>query len=40
MKKRNIEIATKNREKGQTLVYVKINRLHASRIESLELQVT
>jgi len=35
----NLEIAAKNREKSQPLVYVKVQRLRKYRIDGLELQV-
>ncbi len=36
---KNIEIAKANKEAGQPTVYVKVERLRASRIEGLTLQV-
>jgi len=36
---KNIELAEANKEPGQTIVYVRVERLRASRIESLSLQV-
>ncbi|MBI5193756.1 MAG: hypothetical protein HZA08_10000 [Nitrospirae bacterium] len=35
----NIELAEANKEPGQTIVYVKVARLRASRIEGLTLKV-
>jgi len=39
LSKKNREIAAGNREKGQPIVYVKVERLLKSRIDGLELQV-
>ncbi len=39
LSKINLDIATKNREKGQPIVYVKVQQLRKSRIDGLELQV-
>lgn len=36
---KNIELANTNKEAGQTLVYVRVEKLRASRIEGLSLQV-
>lgn len=36
---KNIELAEANKESGQSLVYVKVKKLRASRIEGLTLQV-
>ncbi|MEK7823182.1 MAG: DUF5647 family protein [Nitrospirota bacterium] len=36
---KNAELAKANREAGQPIVYVKVERLRASRIEGLTLQV-
>ena len=36
---KNIELAEANKEPGQSLVYVKVKKLRASRIEGLTLQV-
>lgn len=36
---KNIEIAKANIEKGQAMVYVRVKKLRASRIEGLSLQV-
>ena len=36
---KNIELAEANKEPGQSLVYVKVKKLRASRIEALTLQV-
>lgn len=36
---KNIELAEANKEPGQTIVYVKVEKLRASRIEGLSLQV-
>jgi hypothetical protein len=36
--KKNKEIAEANREKGQPIVYVRVKKLRASRIEGLTLQ--
>ncbi len=35
----NIQLAEANKDPGQTMVYVKVERLRASRIEGLTLQV-
>lgn len=35
----NMELAEANKEPGQTIVYVRVERLRASRIEGLTLQV-
>jgi len=35
----NIELAEANREEGQAIVYVRVKKLRASRIEGLTLQV-
>ncbi|GAB4413482.1 MAG: hypothetical protein OHK0032_09590 [Thermodesulfovibrionales bacterium] len=35
---KNLELALKNREEGQAIVYVKVQGLRTSRIEGLELQ--
>ncbi len=37
---KNLDLAIKNKEKGQTIVYVKVRSLRTSRIEGLELQFT
>ncbi len=37
--KKNRELAGANKEPGQTIVYVKVKKLRASRIEGLSLQV-
>ncbi len=37
--KKNRELAEANKEPGQTIVYVKVKKLRASRIEGLSLQV-
>ena len=37
--KKNRELAAANKEPGQTIVYVKVKKLRASRIEGLSLQV-
>jgi len=39
LSKINLEIATKNREEKQPVVYVRVQRLRKSRIEGLELKV-
>jgi hypothetical protein len=39
LSEKNIEIAKANQEKGQPIVYVKVERLRASRIEGLTLQI-
>lgn len=39
LSKRNMEIAVKNKEEGQPLVYVKVRSMRTSRIEGLVLQV-
>ena len=39
LSKTNLEIAERNREETQPVVYVKVHRLRKSRIESLELKV-
>jgi hypothetical protein len=36
----NLELASKNKEEGQAVVYVKVQSLRTSRIEGLELQFT
>lgn len=36
---KNIQLANANKESGQTLVYVRVEKLRASRIEGLTLQV-
>ncbi len=36
---KNIELAEANKEPGQSLVYVKVKKLRASRIEELTLEV-
>ena len=36
---KNIEIAKANTEEGQAIVYVRVKKLRASRIEGLSLQV-
>jgi hypothetical protein len=36
---RNIELAEANREPGQTIVYVRVEKLRTSRIERLTLQM-
>jgi len=36
---KNIELAKANKESGQTIVYVRVEKLRASRIEGLSLQV-
>jgi hypothetical protein len=36
---RNIELAEANREPGQAIVYVRVEKLHTSRIEGLTLRV-
>ena len=36
---KNIELANNNKEPGQTIVYVTVKRLRASRIEGVSLQV-
>ena len=36
---KNIELAEANKEPGQSLVYVKVEKLRASRIEGLTLQI-
>jgi hypothetical protein len=36
---KNMELAEANREAGQQIVYVRVERLRASRIEGLTLQV-
>ena len=36
---KNRELAEANKEPGQTIVYVRINKLRASRIEDLSLQL-
>ncbi len=36
---KNMELAEANKEPGQSLVYVKVKKLRASRIEGLTLQV-
>lgn len=36
---KNIELSEANKEAGQQIVYVKVERLRASRIEGLTLQV-
>jgi len=36
---KNIELAETNKEPGQSLVYVKVEKLRASRIEGLTLQI-
>ncbi len=36
---KNIELSESNKEPGQQIVYVKVERLRASRIEGLTLQV-
>jgi len=36
---KNIELALANREPGQAIVYVRVERLRASRIEGLTLQM-
>jgi hypothetical protein len=36
---KNMELAEANKEAGQQIVYVKVERLRASRIEGLTLQV-
>ncbi|MFZ3090231.1 MAG: DUF5647 family protein [Nitrospirota bacterium] len=36
---KNMELAEANKEAGQTIVYVRVERLRASRIEGLTLQV-
>jgi hypothetical protein len=36
---KNIELAEANKEAGQTIVYVKVEKLRISRIEGLSLQV-
>lgn len=36
---KNIELAEANKEPGQTIVYVKVERLRISRIEGLTLQI-
>jgi hypothetical protein len=36
---KNMELAESNREAGQQIVYVRVERLRASRIEGLTLQV-
>jgi hypothetical protein len=36
---KNIELSEANKEAGQKIVYVKVERLRASRIEGLTLQV-
>lgn len=35
---KNLELAIKNKERGQTIVYVKVLSLRTSRIEGLQLQ--
>lgn len=37
--RKNRELALRHREPGQPVVYVKIDRLHASRLDGLQLQV-
>jgi hypothetical protein len=39
LSKVNLEIAARNREERQAIVYVKVYRLRKSRIEGLELKV-
>ncbi|MFH1293727.1 MAG: DUF5647 family protein [Pseudomonadota bacterium] len=39
LSKTNLEIATRNREKNQPVVHVKVQRLLKSRIDGLELKV-
>ncbi len=39
LSRKNLELADKNREEGQPLVYVKVHSMRTSRIEGLELQV-
>lgn len=36
---KNIELAEANKEAGQTIVYVRVEKLRASRIEGVTLQV-
>jgi hypothetical protein len=36
---KNIELAEANKEPGQTIVYVRVEKLRASRIEGLTLQM-
>lgn len=36
---KNIELAETNKEPGQTIVYVRVEKLRASRIEGLSLQI-
>ena len=36
---KNIELAETNKQPGQTVVYVRVEKLRASRIEGLSLQV-
>lgn len=36
---KNIELAKANKETGQAIVYVRVEKLRASRIEGLSLQV-
>ena len=36
---KNIELAEANRERGQAVVYVRVEKLRTSRIEGLSLQV-
>lgn len=36
---KNIQLAKANKEPGQTIVYVRVEKLRASRIEGLTLQV-
>ena len=36
---KNIELAEANREPGQAVVYVRVEKLRTSRIEGLSLQV-
>lgn len=39
LSEKNIELSEANKEAGQQIVYVKVQRLRASRIEGLTLQV-
>lgn len=39
LQQKNKELAETNKEAGQTIVYVKVEKLRASRIEGLSLQV-
>jgi hypothetical protein len=36
---KNVELAEANKETGQTMVYVRVEKLRTSRIEGLSLQV-